>query len=160
MRVGDGTAVLERHPTERLRHAVTGRLRHSLSTSVAVGVDERLYADDWGMIATTTNVVLALALSDTVDLELRNRFHFQRAVSFWEERYDQQRRFVSADRELSTFLDDYVGPALIWSARDAGPFERLRADLRADVFYYRFLDYAFLEGRVGTLASIGLEGAW
>jgi hypothetical protein len=160
VRVGDGTAVLERHPTERLRHALTARVRHSLSPSIAFGVDERLYADDWGMIATTTNVVLALSLSETLDLELRNRFHFQRAVSFWQERYDQQRRFVSVDRELSTFLDDYAGPALIWSVRDAGPFDRLRADVRADVFYYRFLDYAYLDGRVGTLVSIGVEGAW
>ena len=160
VRIGDGTAVLERHPSERLRHAITGRLRHSLSETVAVAVDQRFYGDDWGVLATTTSLALAITLSDAVDVELRNRFHYQAAASFWEERYDEQRRYMSADRELSTFFDDYLGPAVIVTTDDAGPFDRVRADLRADLFYYRFLDYAYLEGRIGALVSIGVEGAW
>ena len=160
VRIGDGTSVLERHPDERLRHALTGRLRHSLSPTLAVGLDQRFYADDWGVLGTTTNVTLSAAVSDAVDLELRNRFHYQSAASFWEERYDRQRQYMSADRELSTFFDDFVGPAIVVTAEDAGPFDRLRADVRADLFYYRFLDYAYLEGRIGTLVSAGLEGAW
>lgn len=160
VRLGDGTAVLERHPTERLRHSLTLRFRRWLAEGASLGIDQRLYADDWGVLGTTTNVALVLALSDSVELELRNRFHYQRAASFWEERYDQQRRFSSADRELSTFFDDYAGPAIVWTAHDAGPFEELRADVRADVFYYRFIDYAYLDGRIGTLASIGLGGTW
>lgn len=156
---GDGTFVLERHPTERLRHAITGRVRHALGAAVSIGVDQRVYFDDWGMLATTTNASIAFGLSEAFELELRNRFHYQTAASFWQEGYDQQRRYMSADRELSTFLDDFAGAAVVWTAEEIGPFDRLRVDARADVFYYRYFDYAYLAGRIGTLASIGVEGA-
>jgi len=158
VRAGGTTFVAERHPETRWRHALTGRIRHALGDSVTLAVDERLYADDWGVLATTTDARLSFALSDAVEIEIHNRFHMQKAASFWEESYDRQRRHMSVDRELSTFLDDYAGPAVLWTGRDAGPFDRLRLDLRADLFYYRFFDYAYLEGRVGTLVSVGAEG--
>jgi hypothetical protein len=160
VRLGDGSYVAERHPDRRVRHTLTLRLRRALGEHVVLALDERLYLDDWGLFGTTTNAVLTFSLSDAVELELRNRLHFQTAASFWSERYAQETRYVSNDRELATTLDDYVGPGLVITIEDVAPFEHLRFDLRADLFYYRYLGYASLDGRIGTIAALGAEGAF
>lgn len=159
VRLGDGSYVAERHPDERVRHTLTLRLRRALGDDVVLAIDERLYLDGWGLFGTTTNAVLTFQLSDAVELELRNRLHFQTAASFWTESYAQETRYLSNDRELATTLDDYVGPGVVVTVDDAAPFAHLRFDLRADLFYYRYFDYASLEGRIGTLVTLGVEGA-
>ena len=157
--VGQAAYMLERHPRSRSRHAVAGRLRRALGRDVTLRADERLYLDDWALFATTTELVLAFRVDDAVELELRDRFHFQSAASFYQERYDAPRRYVSVDRELSTMIDNFVGGALVVTSDGPAPFRWLRVDVRADLFYYHFFDYARLDGRIGLLTSIGLEAA-
>jgi hypothetical protein len=160
VRIGDGSFSRERHPDERTRHTFVFRIRRMLGDDVALAIDERVYADDWSLLATSTNATLTFSISEALDLEVRNRFHFQSAASFWQESYAQETRFVSNDRELATSLDDYAGGAAVVTLEDVGPFAALRFDLRADVFYYHYFDYAYLAGRVGTLVSLGAEGSF
>lgn len=158
--VGQGAYLPERHPRSRSRHALAGRLRRALGDDVVLRVGERLYLDDWGLFATTTDLALAFRAGDVVEIEVRDRFHFQSAASFYQERYDAPRTFVSVDRELSTMLDNYVGAALILTSDGPAPFRWFRFDLRADLFYYHFFDYTRLAGRIGALTSLGLEAAF
>lgn len=154
----DGTAVPETHPQSRLRHALVARVRRAVGESVSLGVDERLYGDDWGLLASTTTASLTLRLGEHLDIALENRLHVQTGVSFWGTPAGARRRFVTADRELGPLVDDFVGPSLSWEGHDVGPFDRLRADARAQAFLYRFLDSDRIDGRLGTLVSLGLEG--
>lgn len=150
--------VSERHPLERWRHAFTGRLRHSLADEVALGIDERVYYDNWDVFGTTTVLRLTFTVADEVDLALRDRFHFQTAAFFYEPTYTEQREFMTVDRELSMFVDNYVGPALVVRAEDVGFLSSLTFDLSADFFAYHFFDHPWITERYGVLVSLGLEG--
>lgn len=155
---GDGTALPETHPDRRVRHALVARVRRALGDRTSLGVDERLYADDWGLFASTTTVSLTFQMGEHLDVALENRLHAQTGVSFWGAPEGGRRRWVTADRELGPLVDDFVGPALTWERHDLGPFDRLRIDGRAQAFLYRFLDNDRIDGRIGTLVSLGLEG--
>lgn len=148
---------IERHPRERLRHSIVGRIRHSLSDAVALGIDERFYIDDWGVIGTTTVLQLSMQLSTVVDLVLRERVHFQDGASFFREDYGAVQRYISNDRELSRFVDSYTGFSLGFTGRDLGPFTEVRVDLRSDFFVYRFFEFPYLDRRIGFLAGLGFE---
>jgi len=158
--VGDGTVVPERHPRERLRHAVVGQYRLALSPDVSFGIDERVYYDSWQVFGTTTVITVGFELSRAVDLELENRFHYQRAASFYQDRYDGPRTYVTQDRELATFVDDYFGPTLVVTERDVGPLSRLRFDLSFQGFAYRFFDFSELPTRLGFVAGAGVGGTF
>jgi hypothetical protein len=87
-------------------------------------------------------------------VRLRVRAYRQGAADFWRERYDVAARHVSADRELSTFWDAGGGAK---AALRLGP---LVLDAKADVVYYRFQDYARLEGRLAVVGELGATVAW
>lgn len=155
--LADGSAAPEALPEGRARLALTVRLRRALSPSTVAALDERLYGDDWGLSASSTTARLVFTLASGLDLELRNRFHVQSSVAFWQARYDRRRRSMTADRELSALVDDFAGPALVYEAYDLGPFDTLRLDLRAEAFAFRFLPADRISGRLGAQLGIGLE---
>jgi hypothetical protein len=156
--MGDGTVVSETHPDFRLRHALVARVRRALGEKVSLGVDERLYGDDWGILASTTTATLSFELGEELDVAIENRLHAQTGASFWDAGQRARREFVTADRELGPMVDDFLGPTLSWERHDFGPFERLRIDARAQAFLYRFFDNDRIDSRAGTLVSLGLEG--
>lgn len=157
VQLADGSVVPELHPDLRVRHAVVVRLRRALGEHTAVGLDERLYADDWGIVSSTTTATLSLEVGEDLDLALENRMHVQSGASFWETGPQSRRRYVTSDRELSPLFDDFFGPTLSFARPDVGPFARVRLDARVQGFYYRFLDPERIESRLGTLVSLGLE---
>ncbi|MBI2896513.1 MAG: DUF3570 domain-containing protein [Deltaproteobacteria bacterium] len=157
VRLAGGTTVPESHPKSRFRHALVVRARRAAGQRVAVGLDERLYLDSWGVEASTTNAVLAVELWRDFDLEVRNRFHVQSGASFYRRAYQERLAWMTADRELGPLVDDFIGPAIVWQSGRLGPFDSIRLDLRADAFYYRFFDSDRIESRAGTMLAAGLE---
>ena len=73
---------LEQLPTERERYAVTGRWLHR-SSWATLRLEERLYVDSWGQLATTTEGRYAMDLSERTTLSPDVRVHVQSAASFW-----------------------------------------------------------------------------
>ena len=160
VRVGPTHVYPEMHPEQRHRHAVVAQLRYALSFDLSLGLDERVYVDSWGVVGTTTAVTLAFEASDTVDLWLRNRFHYQAAAWFYEDEYTEPRQYMSSDRELATFFDDYFGPAIAATLPAVGPFDDLRLDLSVEGFAYRFTDFSELPWRLGFVAAAGIGGTF
>ncbi len=99
----------ERHPDQRLRHAVAASSRwywpSTGSTWIAVG---RFYVDDWGVMAATPELRWVQDAGDDVDFAARYRLHVQGAADFYEERYDvtapELEPYLSADEKLSAFV--------------------------------------------------------
>ena len=158
VRVGPTQVYPETHPTRRHRHALVAQLRYALSADVSFGIDERVYVDSWGVVGTTTAVTLGFEVSDTVDLWLKNRFHYQAAAWFYRDSYAEPLQYMSSDRELATFFDDYLGPAIAVTFPHAGPFHELRLDLSLEGFAYRFVDFSELPWRFGLVAGAGVSG--
>ena len=160
VRAGPTQVVPETHPEQRHRHAVVLQLRYALSQDLSLGLDERVYADSWGVVGTTTALTLGFEVSDSVDLWLRNRFHYQAAAWFYEDSYTEPRQYMTSDRELATFFDDYFGPAIAVTLPEVGPFHKLRLDLSAEGFAYRFTDFSELPWRFGFVAGAGIGGTF
>jgi hypothetical protein len=93
-------------------------------------------------------------------VSVRERLYAQRGAWFYERSYATPKRYMTRDRELSTFWDSWSGAGVELELVRLGPFETLVADLAGDFFYYHFSDFEGLERRTGLNASAGLGGSF
>ncbi len=149
-----GVAMPETHPDDRTRHALTARMMRVLGEHTTADVSYRIYVDGWGVASHTAQTSLTRELTDRLDVRVRGRAYYQSAADFYQETYDTPMRYVSADRELSTFWDAGGGIKLAWTG------ERLDLDVKIDGSYYRFLDFARLAGRVALVTGGGVTWRW
>lgn len=158
---------LEQLPTSRDRFAVTGRWLHR-SSWATLRLEERLYTDSWGQLATTTEGRYAMDLSDRTTLAPDLRVHVQSAAGFW--------------RRVPTVSDTPAGPvipSLRTGDRELGPLvtvtagadlrvalgQRIAATRIALVFrlaaiHTSFLDALFISQRQAIFSAVGFDGAF
>lgn len=153
-------APAEQLPTSRLRFAVFGRIAHRFDNST-LRVDERLYIDDWGLKATTTDIRFLYDLSEAFRVGPHVRFHFQGPVDFW------QRAYTS----VTDASGKTTAPAIRTGDKELGPLfgitagagaryqlsEQLAVSLQADVLYNQYLDTLYIFNRVGVLTTANLD---
>jgi len=157
-------SVAENVPRERNRSALAGRLAVRTGIATFRG-DQRLYYDNWGMLATTTDVHEYIDLGSRVVVWPHLRAHFQRGVFFWQRIVEQ--------------IPNPIGPAGIPTYRagdrELGPLYtltggfgfkvRLNADLKApwtlnvqlDGIYTRYADAVYISERRALFGALGLE---
>jgi uncharacterized protein DUF3570 len=150
----DGIAAPESPPEERMRHAVTLRMMHMFGTKSVVDAQYRLYLDDWGVLSHTAEAAYTYQLAETWTLRLRVRGYRQNHASFYEETYEMPVRYMTVDRELSTFWDTTGGLKLAYLG------ENWNLDAKVDTIIYRFEDYARLKGRVALVSGLGVTWRW
>jgi hypothetical protein len=150
---------LERHPDARLRHAAAVELTRYLFAQTSGSAKYRFYADDWGVVGYTGELRLMSDVSEFLSVAVRERVYLQKGASFYRSSYDQPRRYMSVDRELSTFWDSFSGAELLLELDRVGPFRRIGADVSFDFFYFSFQDYPLLDQRTGVFVAGGLMGA-
>jgi hypothetical protein len=51
-----GLDYFEQHPSARLQHALSARIRRSVSSEITVAIDYRFYTDDWGVDSHTAQL--------------------------------------------------------------------------------------------------------
>lgn len=149
-----GLASPELHPADRTRHGVTLRGLRAIGDAASLDVQYRVYADGWGVLSHTGTVAWTRELGESLDVRLRARGYYQGAADFYRETYDMPMRYMSADRELGTFWDAGAGVKLSWTG------ERWAFDAKVDGTYYRFLDFARLDGRVALVTAGGIRWSW
>ena len=157
-------SVAENVPRERNRSALAGRLAVRSGIATFRG-DQRFYYDNWGQLATTTDVHEYVDLGSRVTVWPHLRAHLQRGVFFW-------RRIVEQ-------IPNPVGPAGIPTYRagdrELGPLYTLtggfglRVRLNSDVkepwmlsfqldgIYTRYLDAVYISERLALFGALGLE---
>ena len=157
-------SVAENVPRQRNRSALAGRLAYRSGIATFRG-DQRLYYDNWGLMATTTDLHEYVDLGSRVVVWPHVRAHLQRGVFFW-------RRIVEQ-------IPNPVGPAGLPTYRagdrELGPLYtltggfgiriRLNADLKApwtlnfqlDGIYTRYLDAVYISERRAVFGALGLE---
>jgi hypothetical protein len=150
----DGVAAPESSPEHRLRHAITGRVMHMFGTANVVDAQYRLYFDDWGISSHTAELAYTRQLAEKWTLRLRARGYRQSHASFYEETYEMPMRYMTVDRELSTFWDATGGVKLAYLG------ENWDLDAKVDTIVYRFEDYARLKGRVAIVSGLGATWRW
>ena len=78
---------IEQVPDARDRYAVSGHLAHRASAST-LRADERLYIDDWGLLAATSELRYIIDVRRRLELWPHLRYHIQGAVRFWQRAYE------------------------------------------------------------------------
>ena len=144
----------EAPPEQRGRHAVAARWNHAVGKDSALKSHVRGYLDDWGVKSVTAGTEFVLGLGD-FDLGMFVRGYAQSKVEFYQPVYDRPRRYMTADRELATFVDAFGGLRFAFSKK-VGIFEEVRAEAKATGFAFHFFDFPRLTNRFGVIAEIAI----
>jgi hypothetical protein len=145
-------------PERRLRHAAAVQHNHHLLRDSALRSQARAYVDDWGVASATLGTEYVHGFGN-FSPSVFARAYGQTGAHFWEDVYSRRRRFMTADRELSPFVDVFGGTRLSYRT-SVGVFDELRADAKLTAFLFEFLDFSRLPRRRGLVAEIGIGGTF
>ena len=158
---------LEQLPTERERYAATGRWLHR-SSWATLRIEERLYMDSWGQLATTTEGRYAMDLSERTTLSPDVRLHLQNGASFWQRAPTVTEtdgavvipRLRTGDRELGPLAILTVGMDLRVALTQRLAAVRTAFVVRAAGMHTSFIDALFISQRQAIFTALAFEGAF
>jgi hypothetical protein len=148
-------SVPETDPDTRMRHALTLRWNRHLFTDSALQSHVRGYLDDWGVASVTAGTEYLVGFGQWM-LGLHVRGYFQNHASFYQPSYATPMRYMTADRELATFVDGFGGARVVWRRAHLGPFAEFRAEAKVDGFGFWFFDFPRLQSRGGVIAELAI----
>jgi len=154
----------EEVPSARRRFAITSRLGRRFDAAT-LRLDERAYADTWGMFASTTDFRFIFDIGRRLTVWPHLRFHAQNQVVFWQRAYEGVSEANGAvgipairtgDRELSAL---YAGTG------GAGATFKLVEDINrpwslifeADASYTRYLNALYITERRAFFSTLAVE---
>ena len=154
--------VAEQVPSSRNRYALTLRAAHRFHAST-LRLEERLYADTWGLLAQTADAWWLADVGKRLELGPHARLHDQSEVNFWRRTYVLEGStsfptFRTGDRELGPLLN-VTGGGLVRvgvGPRQAPMKWAIALDVQAT--YSRYLDDLYLTDRTATLGALSLTG--
>jgi hypothetical protein len=155
--------ISERLPDLRRRAALSLRFARRLARSTFI-LNQRLYADDWGLKATTTDLRLVFDVTDRLEAWGHLRGHVQSSVDFWRRAYTAEitgdgiraPTYRSGDRELSSLATGTGGGGLRWYLTSKASDPRWSVGLQADVWLTFFRDALYIRDRWAYLNAVDL----
>jgi Protein of unknown function (DUF3570) len=145
----------EAHPDFRMRHAVSGRLRRYLVRDLAVEGGYRFYGDDWGVYSHTLGATVLWQPVAWLEVDLHDRFYWQTDADFYRPSYVQPEALMSADKELSRFVDNMIGVRLGLLLGPLGPVERLRLDAKFDWLRFEYSNFLLRSQLNAFVSQVG-----
>jgi tetratricopeptide (TPR) repeat protein len=156
----DEIHVHEQVPDSRDRFAVLARVAHRFEKST-IRFDERLYADNWGLLASSTDFRFLFDANKSFRFGPHVRFHIQNGVNFWERAYVASQtstgawnipKFRTLDRELSPLLAGTFGGTFRWQPNDV-----VALNLVVEGIYTQYLDAIYVYDQLGLFTATTLE---
>ena len=152
---------LEQLPLDRDRFALTGRLAWR-GESTTLRLEERGYADSWGLRASTTDVRYFIDASRRFTLWPHLRFHAQNGTDFWRRAYSATSvhdlpALRTGDRELGPLFTFGGGGGTRIALGSAGALDDLVWMTTLDGFYTSFSDTIYVKTRFSALLTTGME---
>lgn len=145
----------------RNRYAVFFRAAHRFEDAT-LRADERLYIDDWGMKATTTDLRYLHDVTETFRVGPHVRFHLQGPVDFWKRAYSatltptgwQIPKYRTGDKENGPMFALTFGGGARYQLSDI-----FAVSLQVEAIYSQYLDHLYIFDRLGvfTATSIDME---
>jgi hypothetical protein len=155
---------LEQLPTTRVRVALTTRLGVRWSR-VTLRLDERLFADSWRLLASTTDLRLPWDVHDRVRIWPHLRLHAQTGVSFWERAYVAETvedipALRTGDRELGPLVNGGLGGGVRFALTSDASSTDVALQLSGLATVTSFLDALYIRERASGLLALGFEVGW
>ena len=143
-------------PDRRIRHALSARWNHHIIDKTVLRTHGRGYLDDWGVGSLTAGAE-GLVGWRTLEFGLTVRGYIQRHATFYQDSYDSDKRYMTADRELSNFYDVFGGGRIRWKTKPLGEVvDQLRAELKFMGFGFLFPEFSRLPHREGFVAETAI----
>jgi hypothetical protein len=153
----------EKVPLERYRFAIGAFAARRFSSST-LRLSERLYADSWGMKASTTDAEYMIDVTDTLRVSPHFRFHGQSGVSFWQLAYAVTRDSATNSLTVPMYRagDKELGPMLAVTLGSGGRIElgekkEYGLSLKAEVIYSRYLNHLYILQRFGYFGAAAFD---
>jgi len=146
-------AVRESVPRTRWHQTVTVRWNHHLFEDSALRTQLRGYRDSWDVTSITAFAEYVVGFG-ALDLGVHLRGYAQRAARFYRPIYNTQPTYMTADRELSSFVDGFGGVTLSYARPLAGL--DVRYELTGDGFAFQFSNFPALATRTGLVVAFGV----
>lgn len=155
--------VAERVPQSRKRFALSSRLATRGASTTLVGF-ERLYADDWGLLATTTDVRYIMDIGRRFDVFPDLRFHLQSGTYFWTRAYEGTLNsgvvvapeYRSGDRENGPLMTGTLGLGGEWLFGGERP-ESWVLGIRLEGSRTTYFDALFVSKRYAAFTALTLD---
>jgi hypothetical protein len=152
---------LERLPLTRDRFAVTAGLLHRFNGST-LRIDERVYADTWLLLASSTDVRWLIDWGRSLELGPHLRMHAQNGTDFWQRAYVLRPgldfpALRTGDRELGPLLAATLGLTVRLRLGPSGDRDRWILGLDVNATETRYLDDLYLTQRVSAYSALYLE---
>jgi hypothetical protein len=155
----------ERTPLERNRFALSLRLARRFARSTLI-VAERVYADDWGLFASTSDAQILADLGTRFVTWLHLRWHVQSGVAFWQRAYVAHvsvdgpatvPEFRTGDRELAPLVSATGGLGVRWNFGARPRPSAWALVVQGDVTATDFLDALYVRSRLAEIGVVHLE---
>jgi hypothetical protein len=158
--------IAERVPESRRRFTLTGDWARRGARDT-LRVNERLYADSWGVYASTSDLSWLWDVSSRLTLGPRARFHVQSSADFWQRAYVAELgagelsvpALRSGDRELSALWTGSLGFGSEWHTH-ATYSEGWAFGALVELGFTQFLEALFIEQRSSALVGLTVERAF
>ncbi len=152
---------LEQLPTEKNRFALTGRMGWR-TEHTTVRLEQRVYTDDWGMVATTTDFRWFVDVAERITVWPHLRVHVQDGVSFWQRAYAARDAsdlptLRTGDRELGPLSNFGTGGGVRFALGKSGKKDDVIVSVTADGTYTSFMDDLYVKTRFSGLGATTLE---
>jgi hypothetical protein len=156
----------EQVPQQRDRVAVGARVNHRFPTGT-LRVEERLYTDNWGIKASTTDARYLHDLGERLRVWPHMRLHAQTCASFYQLAYAarvdvegipvQVPRFRTSDREASPFVAITFGGGARIALTSEKASIRYAVTVSGDVMYNYYTATLFIRSRTAVYGTVGVD---
>lgn len=155
---------IEQLPLSRERFALTGRLGWRTDRTT-VRLDQRLYADTWALMATTTDFRWFVDLGQRTTIWPHLRVHVQKGVDFWRRTYVATSihdipMWRTGDRELGPLSNFGAGAGIRVALGRSSAKDDVALQLTGDGTWTTFTDALYVKNRFSGLAAAAVEVAF
>jgi hypothetical protein len=157
----------ENVPALRDRFAIGARLNRRISSVGTIRLEERLYTDDWGVKASTTDARYMHDLGERLRVWPHARLHAQSGASFYQLAYaakvDQDAtpvqipQYRSGKRELSPMFAITGGGGARIALTSEKATVQYAVVVSGDVMYDRYLASLYILSRTAVYGNVGFD---
>jgi hypothetical protein len=119
-------------PSERVRHAIVGRMSQFLPWNGALRLYDRFYADDWGIVANSAEGQILQRLTPAIYVGALYRFHTQTGPFFFTTLAPVDAPLRVADSDLAPLQSQTLGAKIVGEVLVRGVARALHYELEYD----------------------------
>jgi len=158
---------LEHLPTERDRYALAARYALRIAKRATLRAEERVYYDNWGVKASTTDGRFMYDLTQRLMVWPHIHMHAQTGAAFYQRVYNATLEpdgsinlpaNRTTDRELSTMLSVTGGGGSRFALTAPDSKVQLGLSVMGDAMYTKYFNALYIKSRLAIYGTLGVDG--